>query len=197
MSEDVPQHDHNAVRAGEQVVSGDNQPAFPAQLGEPQLIAETERGQRFYTVTPRFRRVVTEWVAITVEATCDHLTFRWDGTDLLVIDDAAGDPDAPTSPPHIERIRPDSSSRYYFDGWLWNEADAATHRSDDTSRAALTLLAQDRPRPVAPLIRYVAEHADPRSTRPNCDAFADGTEPEPPHAPPRQRHVRSTGKANE
>jgi hypothetical protein len=43
MSEDVPQHDDNAVRAGEQLVSGDNQPAFPAQLGEPQLIAETDK----------------------------------------------------------------------------------------------------------------------------------------------------------
>ncbi|WP_146060348.1 hypothetical protein [Amycolatopsis sp. CA-128772] len=165
MSEDVLQHCHADVRADEQLVSGDDQPAFPAQLGEPQLIAETDKGQRFYTVRPRFRRVAAEWVAITVEATSDHLRFRWDGADLLVIDDAAVNPDDPTSTPHIDRIRPDSGGRYFFDGWLWNEADAATHRSDDTSRAALTLLAQDRPRPVAPLIRYVTEHTDPRSTR--------------------------------
>ncbi|WP_284740274.1 hypothetical protein [Amycolatopsis sp. RTGN1] len=161
MSKDVHQHDDNAVRADEQLVSGDGQPAFPARLGEPQLIAETDGDQQFYTVTPRFRRAVAEWVAISVEATFDHLRFRWDGADLLVIDDAAIDPDDPASTPHIDRIRPDSSGRYFFDGWLWNEADATTHRSDDTSRAALTLLAQDRPRPVAPLIRYVAERTDP------------------------------------
>ncbi|MEA5367227.1 hypothetical protein VA596_47405 [Amycolatopsis sp., V23-08] len=44
--------------------------------------------------------MVAEWVAITIEATSDHLTFRWDGTDQFVIDDRAR-PDA-TDPPFAD-----------------------------------------------------------------------------------------------
>jgi hypothetical protein len=161
MPEDVRQHDDGVVRAGEQLVSGDDQHYFPAQLDEPQLLAEYDNGRQFYTPTPRFRRVVAEWVAITAEATSDHLTFRWDGDELIIIDDAALDAEDPTSTPAVERIRPDADGRYYFDGWLWNDFDVATQRFDDTARTALTLLSQDHPRPVAPLIRYVAEHTGP------------------------------------
>ncbi|MFF1612249.1 hypothetical protein ACFVYA_31085 [Amycolatopsis sp. NPDC058278] len=111
MSEQEHQHDQGVIRADEQLVSGDSQPYFPARLGEPQLVLETEFGDKFYTATPRFRRVVAEWVAITAEATSDHLTFRWDGDDLIVIDDAALDPGDPASTPFVERVRPDT------DGW--------------------------------------------------------------------------------
>ncbi len=120
-------------------------------------------------MTPRFRRVVTEWIAITVEATSDHLRFRWDGDDLIILDDAAIDLDDPTSTSAVERVRPDADGRYYFEGWQWNEHDAAAEHLDDTTSAALALLALDDPEPIDTLIRYVAENthpvADPQALR--------------------------------
>lgn len=146
------------LRAEEELVCGDDQPYFPAQLGEPQWAATDDHGRRYYTVTPRFRRVVAEWVAITVEATSDHLRFHWDGDDLIITDAAArADEDDPTSGPAVERIRPDADGRYSFETWLWHVHDAADHL-DDTTHTALALLATDDPRPVDNLIRYVAEN---------------------------------------
>ena len=164
MPDDIPPHGlpTDVLRVEEGLVCGDDQPYFPAQLGEPQWAATDERGRHHYAVTPRFRRAVAEWVAITVEATSDHLRFRWDGADLIVIDDDARDDDHdPTSGPAVERIRPDADGRYTFQTWLWNVHDAATEHLEDTTHAALALLASDEPHPVDILIRYVAENTHP------------------------------------
>ncbi len=42
-----------------------------------------------------------------------------------------------------------------------NLYDGDVEHLDDVARAALTLLTHDRPRPVKPLIKYVAEHTHP------------------------------------
>ncbi|WP_372667949.1 hypothetical protein [Amycolatopsis kentuckyensis] len=152
----------DVLRVDEGLVCGDDQPYFPAQLGEPTFAAHDEDGRRYYTVTPRFRRVVTEWIAITVEATSDHLRFRWDGDDLIVTDhDALHDDTDPTSGPAVERIRPDTENRYVFPTWLWHEHDTTTERLDDTARAALAVLATDDPLHVDTVIRYVTENTYP------------------------------------
>jgi hypothetical protein len=150
----------DVLRVDEGLVRGDEQPYFPAQLSEPQFAATDDHGRHHYTVTSRFRRVVTEWVAITVEGTSDHLRFRWDGDDLIVIDDDALDDD-PTSGPAVERIRPDADGRYTFETWLWHVHDAAAEHLDDTTHAALARLANDEPQPVEPLIRFIAENTHP------------------------------------
>ncbi|MFJ9782537.1 hypothetical protein ACIRSS_23350 [Amycolatopsis sp. NPDC101161] len=160
----------DVLRVDEGLVRGDDQPYFPAQLGEPTFAAHEEAGRRYYTVTPRFRRVVTEWVAITVEATSDHLRFRWDGDDLIVNDDdAVHDDTDPTSGLAVERLRPDADGRYVFPTWLWHVRDAATERLDDTARAALAVLATDEPLHIDTVTRYVAENtypaADPHTLR--------------------------------
>lgn len=155
----------DVLRIDEGPVCGDDQPCFPAQLGEPQFAATDELGRHHYTVTPRFRRVVTEWVAITVEAISDHLPFRWDGDDLIVIDDSALDgDDDPTNGPAVERLRPDADGRYVFPTWLWHVPDVDLDRLDEGTCAALALLAHDDLRPVDTLIRYVAEDAYPAPT---------------------------------
>ncbi|WP_370964924.1 hypothetical protein [Amycolatopsis sp. cg9] len=151
-----------ALRVDEGLVCGDDQLYFPAQLGEPQFAATDETGRHHYTVTPRFRRVVAEWVAITVEATSDHLRFRWDGDELIVIDDDALDDDGdPTSGPAVERIRPDADGKYTFATWLWHVYDAAAEHLDDTTHAALALLATDNLLQVDTVIRYVAANTYP------------------------------------
>jgi hypothetical protein len=157
------------VRVGEDLVCGDDQPYFPAQLGELQWAATDDLGRRYYTVTPRFRRVVAEWVATTVEATSDHLGFLWDGNILVIVDDAAIDLDDPTSAPAVERIRPDADGRYTFETCLWHLPDDAAKRLDENAQAALTLLAHDDPQPIDTLIGYVAENTrsapDPQALR--------------------------------
>ncbi|MBE1493193.1 hypothetical protein H4696_000293 [Amycolatopsis lexingtonensis] len=164
MPDDVPPHGlpTDVLRIDEGLVCGDDQPYFPAQFCEPQLAATDETGRRYYAVTPRFRRVVAEWVAITVEATSDHLRFRWDGDDLIVIDDDALDDDRdPASGPAVERIRPDADGRYTFQTWVWQVHDAAAGYLDDTTHAALALLATDDPLQVDTVIRYVVANACP------------------------------------
>jgi hypothetical protein len=164
MSDDIQPYGLPAdvLRVEEGLVCGDDQLYFPAQLGEPQFAASDETGRRYYAVTPRFRRVVAEWVAITVEATSDHLRFRWDGADLIVIDDDARDDDRdPTSGPAVERIRPDADGRYTFQTWVWHVHDAAAEHLDDTTHAAVALLANDDPQPVDTVIRYVAGNTYP------------------------------------
>ncbi|MFT7871312.1 MULTISPECIES: hypothetical protein [Amycolatopsis] len=143
----------------------DDQPYFPAQLGEPTFAADGGDGRRYYTVTPRFRRVVTEWIAITVEATSDHLRFRWDGDDLIVTDDdALHDDTDPTSGPAVERLRPDAGGRYAFPTWEWHVPDVDLDSLDEDTYAALALLTHDDPQPVDTLIRYVTENAHPAPT---------------------------------
>ncbi|WIX85778.1 hypothetical protein [Amycolatopsis sp. DG1A-15b] len=157
MPDEIPKpglHD-GVVRAGEALFCGDDQPYFPGQL------VELRFGRQLYAIVPRFRRVVAEWIAITVEATSDHLSFQRDGDDLIVIDDDALNDDDPTSTSAVERIRPDADGRYIFKTWDWNEPDVAAECLDETARTALALLAGDNPRPVAPLIRYVIENAHP------------------------------------
>jgi hypothetical protein len=160
----------DVLRVDEGLVCGDDQPYFPAQLGELEMAVIDDRGRRYYRVTPRFRRVVTEWIAVTVEATSDHRRFRWDGDDLIVIDDAALiDEEDPTSGPAVERIRPDADDRYTFQTWEWHVHDAAAEHLDDTARAALALLATDDPSQIDTLIRYVVGNtypaADPQTLR--------------------------------
>src|SRR5256885_1498217 len=115
------------VRDDEDLVCGDEQPYFPAQLSELQWAATDDRGRHHDTVTPRFRRVVAEGAPITVEPTPDHLHSHWDGDDLTPTDDPARDHDDPTSGPAVERIQPDADGRYTFETWLWNVHDAAEH----------------------------------------------------------------------
>lgn len=163
MPNDIQPHNLPAevLRVDEGLVCGDDQPYFPAQLGELEVAVIDDRGRRYYRVTPRFRRVVTEWIAVTVEATSDHLRFRWDGDDLIVIDDAKlVDDEDPTSGPAVERIRPDADDRYTFQTWEWHVHDAAEHR-DDTTRAALALLATDDPSQIDTMIRYLVENTYP------------------------------------
>jgi len=162
----------DVLRVDEGLVCGDDQPYFPAQLSEPQFAGDDEHGRRYYAVTPRFRRVVTDWVAVTVEATSDHLRFRWDGDDLIVIDDDAHEDDRdPASGPAVERIRPDAESRYTFQTWVWHVHDAAAGHLDDTTRTALARLATDDPSQIEidTVIRYVVENtcpaADPQTLR--------------------------------
>ncbi|MET8997193.1 hypothetical protein [Amycolatopsis sp. NPDC004169] len=164
MPDNTPPHGLPAdvLRVDEGLVCGDDQPYFPAQLGEPTFAADDEDGRRYYTVTPRFRRVVTEWIAITVEATSDHLRFRWDGDDLIVTDDdALHDNTDPTSGPALERLRPDADNRYAFPTWLWHEHDATTEHLDDTAHAALVVLATDDPADNDTVIRYLTENTYP------------------------------------
>ncbi|WIV52869.1 hypothetical protein [Amycolatopsis nalaikhensis] len=183
----------DVLRVDEGLVCGDDQPYFPAQLSVPQVAATDETGRRFYAVTPRFRRLVTEWVAITVEATSDHLRFRWDGDDLIVIDEDARDDDSdPTSGPAVERIRPDADGRYTFATWVWHVHDPATEHLDDTTHAALTLLATDDPQPADLLIRYVAGNTypatDPQTLRTICHRHR--TSANPPEAPAQDTDVK-------
>lgn len=173
------------VRDNETLVGGDDQPYFPARLGKPQYTGTDEYSRPCYTVTPRLRRVVAEWVAITAEATSDHLRFRWDGDDLIVIDDAAIDHDDPASTANVERIHPDADRRYFLEGWLWHLPDDAAEHLDDNGRAALALLANDNPQPAETLIRYVAEYTHPA---PDPRTIQDirrrhGTSANPPEAP--------------
>jgi hypothetical protein len=155
----------DVLRVDEGLVCGDDQPYFPAQLGEPQFAAHDAHGRHHYTLLPRFRRVVSEWIAITVEATSDHLRFRWDGDDLIVTDDDAHeDYDDPTSGPARERLRPDADGRYVFPTWEWHIPDVDLDHLDEDSCAALALLAHDDPQSVDPLIRYVAANAYPAPT---------------------------------
>ncbi|WP_103355934.1 hypothetical protein [Amycolatopsis sp. CA-128772] len=152
----------DVLRVDERLVCGDDQPYFPAQLGEPTFAADGADGRRHYTVTPRFRRLVTEWIAITVEATSDHLRFRWDGDDLIVTDDdALHDDTDPTRGPAIERLHPDADGRYLFQTWLWHEHDTDTKRLDDTTRTALAVLATDDSIHVDTVIRYIIENTYP------------------------------------
>ncbi|WP_410573345.1 hypothetical protein [Amycolatopsis sp. cmx-4-61] len=164
MPDDSPPHGLPAdiVRVDEGLVCGDEQPYFPAQLGEPQFAAHDAHCRHYYTLLPRFRRVVTEWIAITVEATSDHLRFRWDGNDLIVTDDdALHDATDPTSGPARERLRPDADGRYAFPTWEWNIPDVALDSLDEDTCAALALLTHDAPQPVDALIRYVTKNAHP------------------------------------
>ncbi|WP_410598032.1 hypothetical protein [Amycolatopsis sp. lyj-23] len=113
-------------------------------------------------MTPRFRRAVTEWIAITVEATTDNLRFRWDGDDLIVTDDdAPHDDTGPASGPALERLQPDADGRYIFPTRRWYVHDAATERLDDTAHAALAVLATDDPIHVDTVIRYVTANTHP------------------------------------
>ncbi|WP_103337706.1 hypothetical protein [Amycolatopsis sp. CA-126428] len=134
-------------------------------------------------MTPRFRRVVTEWIAITVEATSDHLRFRWDGDDLIVTDDdALHDDTDPTSGPAVERLRPDADGLYVFATWLWHVPDVDLDRLEEDTCEALALLAHDDPQPVDILIRYVTENTYPaidpqmlRNIRARHRTLADST----------------------
>ncbi|MEV4049554.1 hypothetical protein AB0J55_00040 [Amycolatopsis sp. NPDC049688] len=150
------------LRVDEGLVCGDEQPYFPAQLGEPQFAADGEDGRRYYSVTLRFRRVVTEWIAIIVEATSDHLRFRWDGDDLIVTDDdGLRDDTDPASGPAVERLRPDADGRYVFPTWLWHVPDVDLDRLDEDTCEALALLSHDDPIHVDTVIRYVTENTYP------------------------------------
>lgn len=164
MPENIPPRGLPAevLRVDEGLVCGDDQPYFPAHLGEPTFAAHDEDGRRLYAVTPRFRRVVTEWIAITAEATSDHLRFRWDGDDLIVTDhDALHDDTDPTRGPAVERLRPDADGRYVFPTWPWHVHDTAAERLDDTAHAALAVLATDEPFHLETVIRYITENTYP------------------------------------
>lgn len=160
------------TRPGEELVSLDDAPYFPATLTQPWNYAgwknlTTGQEHDYFAAVPWFRREVAEWIAVWLNTVGDDESAaraEWYGDALVILEGSYDHIDGYRP----EVIRPDEHGRYQLaPGWLWGDEEPTATlvaELDDATTAALRILARDGGTPDADerrtLLAFVAGGPD-------------------------------------